>query len=398
VHLQGKRSGTPEWQNQRKGRKEMSKMRKWVLGMIVGVMLPVHLGQTGGLVYAQNGSTDETIIHRVLLPVVMKSWSSSTVANPRQKPEDFQAGMAVVIYGNDQEFEVKTRELLDYLASLGANSLCLVFPLFQDNWTSSTVWVDEELTPSKERIRLFIRESHKRGFTVMLRPLLNEGSLVPDGKWRGSIQPQDIEAWFSSYGNIVLRYAKLAEEEGVEIFDIGTELTSLEGETNQWLKLIGAVRSVYHGQLTYSLNWWRLSYNVDVWDKLDFISVDAYFALDAPLEATVEQLIAAWQPWIEQLAQSKTSLNKPLVFTELGTTSQTGSHQRPWVGEHNTPLDLEAQRRYYAAACQASLSLVNGIYWWSVGLDIPSDPKEDRGFNPLGKPAETEIRECFRGR
>ena len=126
------------------------------------------------------------------------------VTNPRQKPEDFQAGMAVVIYGNDQEFEVKTRELLDYLARLEVNSLCLVFPLFQDNWTSSTVWVDEELTPSKERIRLFIRESHKRGFTVMLRPLLNEGSLVPDGKWRGSIQPQDIEAWFSSYGNIVL--------------------------------------------------------------------------------------------------------------------------------------------------------------------------------------------------
>jgi len=317
------------------------------------------------------------------------------VANPRQEPEDFQAGMAVVIYGNDQEFEAKTRKLLDRLAGLEVNSLNLVFPLFQDNWTSSTVWVDEKRTPSEERIRLFVRESHKRGFMVTLRPLLDEASFAPDGKWRGSIEPQDKEAWFESYTEVILRYAKLAEEEDVEILNIGTEFNSLERETNQWLKLIEAVRTVYHGQLTYSVNWWNVSYDVGFWDKLDFIGVDAYFALDAPKEATVEQLIAAWQPWLAQMTQLKALFNKPLVFTELGTTSQTGSHQRPWVGEHINPIDLESQRRYYAAACRASLGLVNGIYWWSVGLDLPSNPKEDPGHNPLGKPAEVEIRKCF---
>jgi len=316
------------------------------------------------------------------------------VANPRQESGDFQAGMAVVIYGNDQEFEVKTRKLLDRLTRLEVNSLCLVFPLFQDNWTSSTVWVDEKRTPSEERIRLFVRESHKRGFTVMLRPILDEASLMPDGQWRGSIKPQDKKAWFESYTEVILGNAKLAEEEGVEILNIGTELSSLEKETNRWLKLIEAVRFVYHGQLTYSSNW-GVSYNVKFWDKLDFISVDAFFELDAPQQATVEQLIAAWQPWIMQMNRARAPFNKPLVFTELGTRSQTGSHQKPWLWEHNTPVNLEAQRIYYAAACQASLNLVDGIYWWSVGLDPPSNPKEDPGFNPLGKPAETEIRRCF---
>lgn len=319
------------------------------------------------------------------------------VANPRQEPGDFQAGIAVLVYGNDQTFEVKTRELLDYLARLEVNSLCLVFPLFQDDWTSSNVWVDEELTPSKERLRLFIRESHKRGFTVMLRPLLDEASLAPDGKWRGNIEPQDKGTWFESYTQLILGYAKLAEEENVEILNIGTEFNSLERETNQWIKLIEAVRAVYHGQLTYSVNWWNVSYDVGFWDRLDSIGVDAYFPLDAPKEATAEQLIAAWQPWLVQMAQLKALFNKPLVFTELGTASQIGSYQKPWIGEHNTPVDLEAQRIYYATACQASQSLINGIYWWFVGLDLPSNPREDSSHNPLGKPAEAEIRRCFRG-
>lgn len=319
------------------------------------------------------------------------------VANPRQELGDFQAGIAVVIYGNDQEFEVKTRKLLDYFAHLEVNSLSLVFPLFQDNWTASTVWVDEEVTPSKEGLRLFIRESHKRGFTVMLRPLLDEESLMLDGKWRGNIEPQDKVAWFESYTHLVLDYAKLAEEEGVEILNIGTEFNSLERETKQWVKLIEAVRGVYHGQLIYSVNWWNDSYDIGFWEKLDLIGVDAYFPLDAPKEATVEQLIAAWQPWIAQMAQFQALFDKRLVFTELGAASQTGSHQKPWVWQHNTSIDLEAQRIYYAAACrQASLQLVNGIYWWSVGLDLPSNPKEDPGYNPLGKPAEDEIRRCFR--
>jgi hypothetical protein len=313
------------------------------------------------------------------------------VVNPRQGPEDYQAGVAVVVYGNDREFELKTQKLLNHLASLEVNSLGLCFPLYQDDWTSSTIRVDEERTPSEERIRLFIHEAHNRGFTIMLRPILNEQSLMP-GHWRGSIQPQDKEAWFQSYTNIILGYAKLAEEEGVEILSLGTELSSLEKEAN-WLFLIEKVRAVYHGQLTYSSNW-RGSY-VGFWDRLDFISVDAFFKLDVPQQATVEQLVAAWQPWISQMEQARILFNKPIVLTELGTMSQVGSYQEPWRWEHNTPVDLEAQRLYYTSSCQASLSLVSGIYWWSVSLDLPDNPAEDPGFNPLGKPAESEIRECF---
>lgn len=316
------------------------------------------------------------------------------VTDPRLGPQDFQKGIAVVIYGNDREFETKTEKLLDHLASLGINSISLVFPFFQDNWTSSKVWVDEELTPSEERLRLFIRESQRRGFTVMLRPILDEASLIPDGEWRGSIKPQDKDAWFESYTNLILGYAKLAEEEKVEILNIGTELTSLEDETNKWLNLLKAVRAVYPGQVTYSSNW-GISYNVGFWDKLDFISVDAFFKLDVPEQTTVEELVAAWQPWIKQMEAARAPFNKPIVFTELGTRSQRGSQRRPWLWDQGTPIDLETQRIYYAAACQASLKLVNGIYWWFTGLNLPPEPTQDPGFNPLGKPAAEEIKECF---
>jgi len=318
------------------------------------------------------------------------------VTKPRQAQNDFQAGVAVLVYGNDQKFEVKTRKLFDRLASLKVNSLSLVFPLFQDNWTSSTVWVDKEKTPSEENLRLFIREAHKRGFTVMLKPLLDEKSFKVDEKWRGSIQPDDRTTWFESYTNLILDYAKLAQEEDVEIFDIGTEFTSLEKETEQWQELIQEVRKIFSGQVTYSSNWDNYQ-NVSFWEELDFIGIDAFFPLDAPNEATIEQLIIAWQPWVKQMEKFRALSGKEIVLTELGTRSQLGSFQKPYVWyATGVPIDLETQRKYYEASWLATKDLVNGIYWWAVALELPKDPYNDPGFNPLGKPAEQEIAKCYK--
>jgi hypothetical protein len=348
--------------------------------------------------------SDEVIKETVSVPTSTPAQTSTTiptpvirmVQNPRQSPDDFQAGMAVVIYGNDQEFEVKTRKLLDRLVSLKVNSLSLVFPLFQDNWKSSMVWVDKEKTPSEENLRLFIREAHKRGFTVILRPLLDEKSLKVDEKWRGSIQPNDRTAWFESYTNLILGYAKLSQKENVEIFDIGTEFTSLEKETEQWQELINEVRKIFSGQVTYSSNFDNYQ-NVSFWKELDFIGIDAFFPLDAPNEATIEQLITAWQPWVKQMEKFHKKFGKQVVFTELGTRSQLGSFQKPYVWyATGVPVDLETQRKYYEASWLATKDLVNGIYWWAIALELPKDPCNDPGFNPLGKPTEQEIAKCYK--
>lgn len=319
---------------------------------------------------------------------------TATVLNPRTSTSAFQAGVTVLVYGNDPAFVSKSRAVLDRLAGLGANTVSLAFPLFQSNWTASDVHADAAQTPTLDNMTSFIREAHRRGFTVMLRPLLDEQSLQPDGKWRGTISPKDPGAWFARYGAAIDPYARVAQANQVEIFDIGTELVSMQSDAAHWSSLITAMRRVYRGQVTYSANWTAPSLGFAF--SLDFLGVDAFFPLDAPADASADQLLHAWQAWLPQLDQLGKAAGKPVVVTELGTTSEKASYRQPWVWNHGTGVSLEAQTRYYAASCEALRDRVAGIYWWDFGLDPLAAPGQDPGFVPEGKPAEQQIAACFR--
>src|SRR2546421_4671201 len=260
--------------------------------------------------------------------------ASATVLNRRTSPTAFQAGMNVLVYGNDPEFLRKTKSTLDRLAALGVNTVSFAFPLFQTNWRSADVHADRVHTPSDENIGLFVQEAQRRGFTVMPRPLLDEESLHPDFQWRGSIQPTDPNAWFSSYTATIGHYASLAQANHVEMFDIGTELGSLQPDTAHWRGVIAAVRQLYSGELTYSANWTAPSPAFG--SALDFLGVDAFFPLDAPSGASQAQLLRAWQAKLSLIEQAAKAAGKPVVVTEIGTTSENDSFQHPWIWHHAT--------------------------------------------------------------
>ncbi|MFW6110178.1 MAG: glycoside hydrolase family 113 [Patescibacteria group bacterium] len=312
---------------------------------------------------------------------------------------EFQAGVSVLVYGNSSDFVQQTQVVLDRLVSLNVTCVSLVFPIFQENWRSVEVFKGDQ-TLSDRNIELFVYEAHKRGLAVMLRPLMDEASFESDNEWRGSISPIDKEAWFRSYGSLIQSYAKLAEHANVELFCIGAEFTSLEGETKRWERIIGQVRNVYTGKLTYSSNWGipatEISSSVQFWDSLDFVGVDAFFPLEkAHYNADLDQMLFAWEPYAMQLKDLQERLGKPIVLTELGTTSQLGSHKKPWLWDKEGELNLANQETYYKASCESLRGIVRGIYWWHVTLYPPSDPLQDDSFVFLGKPAEDVVRECY---
>jgi len=299
----------------------------------------------------------------------------------------------VLVYGNDPAFSSKVASQLDHLAQLHVNSVSFVFPIYQANWTATTVYADPTSTPSLANMRAFIRAAHQRHMRVLLRPLMDESSLHPAGKWRGQIAPASTSAWFDSYTSLVLGYAQLAQSEHAEIIDIGTEFDSLQSDSQRWLNLVAALRHVYSGQLTYSANW-AIQYPAFGW-ALDFLSIDAFFPLSAPVNATQQQLVAAWSPWIARANGFAYNFGRHVVFTELGTTSEVGSFQTPWLWSHNTGLSLEAQRLYYASACQALKGRISGMYWWEYLLDPLPSPTTATDYDPQGKPADAEIGRCY---
>ena len=354
------------------------------------------------LMLGVSGLTTYAILKPVLAPAAPVAAAAQAppplvpVRNPRKHGTDFQAGVMVLIYGNDPSFDFKARKELNRLADLGANSVGLVFPIYQTTAQSADVHADPTKTPGVDRIALFVREAHRRGFTVLLRPLLDEHSLAVDGQWRGTIQPSSVEAWFAAYQDLILDYARMAQREQVEALGVGSELNSLEVHGARWLRLISLLRQVYSGQLTYSSTFGN-GYPAAFASALDFLGVDAYYPMGVRAGASVNDLELAWRPWTAELAQIGAASGKPVAITEIGTPSRTGSYLTPWTLQPGAPLDLETQRRYYQASCSALSGVVAGLYWWYATLDGSPAPRRDSGYNPTGKPAELEIAKCFGG-
>lgn len=312
-------------------------------------------------------------------------------------PPQFHKGFSVLMYGNNSEVAQRSEELLNRLVADGANIVSLVFPLFQDNSTATEVYPDRSglnRTPTKETMRIFIQTAHNLGLGVMLRPILDEENIAKDGKWRGNIEPKDRAAWFNSYGALIKDYALFAQEQKVEVLSLGVELISLENEIPRWQSLNDEVKAIYQGKTAYAGNWSPL--NEEMAQIVDLYGIDAFFPLAAESGATVEQLMEAWQPWMEKIDRFNQTIGKKVIFMEVGTTSQTGSFQTPYVWNHQSGLNYQDQANYFAATCRIVKNDTAGMYPW--GVDFNQNPKtiiDDESFNPLGKPAEQVIKDCY---
>jgi len=249
------------------------------------------------------------------------------------------------------------------------------------------------------------------GFTVFLRPLLNPDVSFKGepNDWRGTLRPSSIPTWFSNYGNTILHYAALAQEENVEMFSVGVELVSLAtSQPEEWRSLITEVRKVYSGQVTYCANWDEVS-RVTFWGDVDVIAVDAFFELDVSDKPSVEELVSAWSRKayvgvpLDIIQRVHDTWGKPVVLAEFGMPAKAGTERNPWEGAEDAPAteqDLAAQANYYRAGFIATdKPFIRGYYVWAVTpSEDPTKSSPRTGYSPWGKPAETVISEVYRER
>jgi hypothetical protein len=256
-------------------------------------------------------------------------------------------------------------------------------------------------TLSDSNIKIFASLAHKWRFQLMLRPILDEYSLNIERHWRGSIQPQDIGAWFASYTKLVIHYSRVAEADGFGWFDIGTELTSLTNppQTSYWDLLISRVRSNFHGKVLYSANHdVPLIGDTGFWGELDAIGIDGFWSIEAPLHPAFQDLVSGLQYVRDIISAAGVVYGKPVILTEVGMPSEQGAFLHPWVWDDHTPEDLLAQQRYYHSVCTLrSVPVLTGLYYWQAGIYPLSDPVHDTGYEFLGKPAATAMDNCFDG-
>jgi hypothetical protein len=190
-------------------------------------------------------------------------------------------------------------------------------------------------------------------------------------------------------------YADLAKQGGASMFVVGTELKSMSTNTAGWQSVISDVRSRFAGKLTYAANYNEFG-QVKFWNKLDYIGVDAYFALTNVIGDGVSTLAGRWTSWgwKSQLVNTAFTYGKPVIFTEIGYRSTPDTALHPGLWGWTGDIDLQAQQNAYEAFYQAfqNEGWFAGVYWWNWPAEIPKSGGWDNDYPPIGKPAEQTMK------
>jgi hypothetical protein len=310
-------------------------------------------------------------------------------------------GLTHVSWWHDQYQYGEAAVARQELAGTGANWAGLLVTWYMPRADSTGIAADLLRTPTDDAVRQALRDLRGRRLKVMLKPHVD----VQDGTWRGTIAPSSAAAWFASYRAFLAHYAVLAEEEGVELLAVGTELATMTRASYaaDWEAAIAETRARYRGLLTYAANAnvpGDEFTSVPFWGRLDLLGLDVYTPLTGktnPTRGELEQgwtrnrdgnnMVAAYRNW-------QGAWGKPVVFTEIGYRSGDGANRAPWDFGVPLPPDPAEQADCYAAAFAVwtrESAWMQGVFWWSWSVPLPAPG--DTGFDPRGKPAEAVLRQ-----
>ncbi len=286
---------------------------------------------------------------------------------------------------------------IDEIAQTGANTICLVVTGYQENGSSTSIFIDLRKTPGDPRVKSLIAYAKSKGLRVVLMPIVLLEN-AREGEWRGKLAPTSWDDWWEDYTNFILQYAYIAEGTLAEVLMIGSELVTTETSTDRWRELIRRVRHAYKGRICYSANWDHYR-PIEWWDDLDIIGMTTYYDLTEGKEPTVERLVEAWKPIRKEVLAWQAKINRPIMFTEVGWPNQKTCAQYPW-DYYRTPdePDPQAQANCFEAFFRTWIgekAVVGFIVWeWRNSPDQQIGP-EDPSYVPTGKPAMHVIRKYY---
>ena len=235
-----------------------------------------------------------------------------------------------------------------------------------------------------------------------LRLMIKPHIWIRNGEFPGDLSFNNESGWKkfeTSYRKYILLYAHLAEEHNVELFCLGTELFNfVKARPEFWKKLIMEVREVYSGKLVYAENWDKAE-QVELWEYLDFIGVDAYFPLSGKKNPDEQEIKRGWQKHKLMLEALSSEFNKPILFTEYGYRSSDNALKEPWNSQRdmtgtNQGLQARALKVLYKELWNENW-FAGGFLWkWHQYED--SGGAGDNMFTPQNKTAEDVIQRHYR--
>jgi hypothetical protein len=317
-------------------------------------------------------------------------------------------GFGALSEWNGQFSSISAQQAFQTIAALGSNSVELTARIWTQTGTSTAVFADPAKTESDTSLLAGFKAAQAAGLSVVFKAALSPLNSTPVS----SLAPADVAAFFASYKAEIVHLATVAEAGGVSTFAIGNEMSSLSGASYRgyWTDIIASVREVFHGELTYAAATDEAS-RVSFWDQLDTIGVNTYPPLTKNATPTVQDLVDAWSQvpsnpyWaaafehkspVDFLHALSEQYDKPVLMTEAGYRSISGTAVRPGSWTINGTADPNAQADAYKAFFEVWTanggSWLKGVELWQWDLN---NKYNTTGYSVMGKPAEAVVSQYF---
>ena len=324
---------------------------------------------------------------------------------PPLKPKSFAHRGATLAHIHQIEKgygSLSAQNMHQHLLNVGFNAVQINTFAYQDTNQSTKLSYNSDPSMPEKNIRREIRNLKKVGLKVMLKPHVWVGGWPHKaGMWRNKIafdNKTNVNSWFKNYTRWILQEAKLAQEENVDTFVVGTELVEMAKYEKRWRKIIRLVRNIYPGKITYACEGWNAQ-NIKFWDELDYIGINSYFTLSSKANPKLRELTDAWAPYVKKFDQLHNKYKKPILFTEFGYKSHQYATFEPWKWEQNHPTSQEVQKKAFLATYFAlsQKEYFAGLYVWKYFTDNNSyeSANIEKGFTPYNKEAESVLSTWF---
>jgi len=292
----------------------------------------------------------------VIAAIVLPFANAGTVTVSEQTGAVEQRGIVLPTWKFHGYDGAATTQATSDIAGLGASWIQFTPTWKMATVTSSTIDVAWSVTDAG--LLAVIHLARSKGLKVLLKPHVDP----QDGTNRWEINPSNRAAWFESYQAMMIHYATIAQQNGVDEFSVGCELATMSGSADRsaWLRVINAIKAIYRGPLVYAAT--IVEYpNVSFWDQLNFIGIDAYYPLSTSPTTDISALEAAWIPIRDQMAAFAVDVGRAILFTEAGYPSLAGAAVEPFNNAYSSTPSQPEQ----AAAYEALLATFSGQPWWA---------------------------------
>ena len=168
----------------------------------------------------------------------------------------FHKGMSYVTWSREGFATASSDKSLFMMRKCGVESVAIIVTWYQDLYNSTEIRATDR-TPSDKSVRHVIKKAREYGMKVLLKPHID---IISGGENSrsdiGFHASEKWDKWFTSYMAFITHYARIARDEDVEFFCVGTELAFASRQEGFWRdRVIRGVRAVFKGQITYAANW-----------------------------------------------------------------------------------------------------------------------------------------------